>query len=87
MFSYLGYFSWRLGDDSLVVWTNYDATSESSHILSVHADPEIVKNQTGQTGHFNVSILVKSNDSVAEFWSVTGNYHRNVLFYTDYRYH
>ncbi|XP_076814506.1 low-density lipoprotein receptor-related protein 2-like isoform X1 [Clavelina lepadiformis] len=75
----------KCSDDSLVVWTNYDATSESSHILSVHADPEIVKNQTGQTGHFNVSILVKSNDSVAEFWSVTGNYHRNVLFYTDYR--
>ncbi|XP_076825968.1 low-density lipoprotein receptor-related protein 2-like [Clavelina lepadiformis] len=75
----------KCSDDSLLIWTNHDTTSESSQILSTYADPEIIQNEIDFPGSFNATTLVKSNELVTEFWSITGTYHRNILFYTDQR--
>nr|XP_018667559.1 low-density lipoprotein receptor-related protein 6-like isoform X2 [Ciona intestinalis] len=72
-------------DDSLVIWTNYDAQSQSTHLLSVMADPEVVKNKTDTSGVFNVSVMVGSNKTHTEFWALAGHYAEKKLFFTDYR--
>nr|CAB3263507.1 low-density lipoprotein receptor-related protein 6-like [Phallusia mammillata] len=71
-------------DDSVVIWTNHDSKNGGAHILSVKADPEIVKLQTDTVGIFNVSVLVASNQTKTEFWAVTADYNRQMIFFTDY---
>uniref|UniRef100_H2YXX3 EGF-like domain-containing protein n=1 Tax=Ciona savignyi TaxID=51511 RepID=H2YXX3_CIOSA len=72
-------------DDSLVIWTNYDSKSQSSHLLSVQADPEIVKKETDTSGIFNVSVVVGSRETQTEFWAIASDYLRRKIFFTDYR--
>ena len=56
-----------------------------SHILWIHADPEVVKTMADPSGLFRVPVLSFPNTSFAEFYALAGDYHRNVLFYTDFR--
>nr|XP_039264367.1 low-density lipoprotein receptor-related protein 2-like isoform X3 [Styela clava] len=72
-------------DDSLVIWTNYDAASESTHLLRVQADPEIVKQETDNGGSFNVTVLTGSNRSMTEYWALAADYNKKRLYFTDYR--
>jgi len=71
-------------DDSKVLWTNFDEGKGFAHILWMHANPEVIKGETDSNGVFNVSVLLLSNTSFAEYYAITGDYKRNLLFYTDY---
>jgi len=69
-------------DDSLVVWTNRNP-QRGSHIVSIHADPEIVKNMTDHKGNLDLNALVTSNYSRTEYWAVAADYSGKRIFYTD----
>ena len=48
-------------DDSFVIFTNFDADQKSSHLVRVHANPEIVRSHTDDGGSFNVQTISMTN--------------------------
>ena len=56
-------------DDSFVIFTNFDADQKSSHLVRVHANPEIVRSHTDDGGSFNVQTISMTNTNE----TMTGN--------------
>ena len=50
-------------DDSFIVFTNFNADEKSSHLVKVHANPEIVRSATDTGGSFNVQTVFMTNTS------------------------
>lgn len=50
-------------DDSFIVFTNFNADEKSSHLVRVHANPEIVRSATDTGGSFNVQTVFMTNTS------------------------
>jgi hypothetical protein len=74
-------------DDSYIVWTNFDAEHQSSHLVQMHANPEVVRDQTDQSGSFNVYAITmpNTNESLTEYWALAADYKHKQIYWTDYR--
>ncbi|CBY14574.1 unnamed protein product, partial [Oikopleura dioica] len=73
--------------ESYVVWTNFDSDNQSSHLVKVHANPEVVRNQTDTSGSFSVHAITMSNstETKSEFWALGADYNNKRIYWTDYR--
>lgn len=71
---------------SYVVWTNFDSDNQSSHLVKVHANPEVVRNQTDTSGSFSVHAITMSNstETKSEFWALGADYNNKVRSYPNY---
>lgn len=74
-------------DESFVVWTNFDSDNQSSHLVKVHANPEVVRNQTDTSGSFSVHAITMSNstETKSEYWALSADYNNKRIYWTDYR--
>lgn len=72
-------------ESSYIIWTNFDADHQSSHLVQVHANPEVVRDQTDQSGSFNVQAITMTNSTLTEYWALAADYKNKQIYWTDYR--
>ena len=74
-------------DASYVIFTNFDAEAKSSHLVRVHANPEIVRDVTDEGGSFNVQTIsmTNTNETMTEYWALAADYKNKQIYWTDYR--
>ena len=65
---------------SYIIWTNFDAEQQNSHLVQVHANPEVVRDRTDQSGSFNVHAITmtNTNESMTEYWALAADYKNKV---------
>ena len=66
---------------SYIIWTNFDAEQQNSHLVQVHANPEVVRDRTDQSGSFNVHAITmtNTNESMTEYWALAADYKNKVI--------
>jgi len=66
-----------MDDDSFVIFTNFDADQKSSHLVRVHANPEVVRDNTDEAGSFNVQTISMTNTNE----TMTGQFLTKMISY------
>ena len=69
-------------DDSKVMWTDYDLKRNESRIMAINADPEAVRDFSNSE-KFVKNLRIVWNQTLTEFWALTGDYHQKLLVFAD----
>ena len=68
-----------------MIWTAYNVVNQSTHLFSLNADPEVIRENLSPQRTIGVDNYFTAAGSEVEIWALTSDYDSKRIFFVDYR--
>ena len=68
-----------------MIWTAYNVVNQSTHLFSLNADPEVVRENLFSPRTIGVDKYFTATGSQGEIWALTSDYDSKKIFFVDYK--
>ena len=68
-----------------MIWTGYNIVNQSTHLFSLNADPEVVRENLLSRRTIGLDNYFTATGSQVEIWALTSDYDSKRIFFVDYK--